>query len=87
MVFFKQDPLKFEGGRRGKSSPVRYSSAGGCKEMLLPALSPLTEQTSAGSGKQQWLGAGQPCSGTVHLTWLWPHLLGTFCRLTLPNLA
>lgn len=44
--------------------------------MLLPALTSLVERNGPGGGKEQRLGAGQPSSGTLQLTWLWPALLG-----------
>lgn len=43
-----------------KRSPLGCGSATGWKEMFFPAWSLLAEETSAGSGREQWLCAGQP---------------------------
>lgn len=52
-----------------------------------PCIVSPAEQARVGGGRQQWLGAGQPSSGTLQLTWLRPALPGPFCCLTLPNLV
>lgn len=51
--------------------------------MLLPAWSALAEESGAGSGRQQWLRAGQPLL-LPDLTGI--ALLGPFGQLTWPNL-
>lgn len=51
--------------------------------MLLPAWSALAEESGAGSGRQQWLRAGQPLL-LPDLTGI--ALLGPFDQLTWPNL-
>lgn len=57
MIFFQAGLTEIWGG---KKSPMRCGSATGWKEMFFPAWSLLAEGTSAGSGRQQRLGAGQP---------------------------
>lgn len=40
--------------KKNKSSPVRHGSAGGWKEMLLPALTTLVEWTGPDGGTPLW---------------------------------